>query len=107
MRRPSQTSRTVVLDTGDAAEGLSRGALGNGRRQTGPRVLRREHVEMKLQLQLELALDAGALEDGPQAPADAPPHHQAWESTRATAPAIRCQCSSSAASCFRPAFVSS
>ena len=40
-------------------------------------------------------------------PPDAPRHHQACESTLATASAIRCQFSSSAASCFLPALVSS
>ena len=97
----------VVLDAGDGAESLSRGALGGGRRQAGARFLRREHVEMKLQLQVELALDTAAVEHRPQAPPDAPPHRQACESTRATASAIRCQFSSSAVSCFRPALVSS
>ena len=104
---PEPDVADVVLDAGDGAEGLLRGAARRGRRQAGARILRRQHVEVELQFEVELALDAGAVEHRPQAPPDAPRHHQACESTRATASAIRCQFSSSAASCFLPALVSS
>ena len=53
----------VVLDALDAAEELARGAAGGVRRRALPHVLGREHVEVELQLRIELALHRAAAED--------------------------------------------
>ncbi len=101
----------VVFDTLDAAESLARGAAGGVWRDPPPHVVGREHVEVKLQLDVELAFHRAAAEDG--ADALQPGRHGGCRDQgsevcriRVTASVIRAQFSRSSVNCLRPVRVS-
>ena len=96
----------VVFHPGHRSERLERRASRMHRRQPAPGLLGRQHVQMELQLEIELPLAAVPLAGWCADACGAGGSCQACDRTCATAPAIRCQFCSSAASCFLPVLVS-